>query len=264
MKRCLCALSLLGWASFVAPAFACMSIIDLNPRAPAFVPASMNIVSLNKLFKLEAGTRGVFRLGLMAPKDSWKIQFANGAWSDILQPTENALVSGWAERDGDVVTLHLSGKAPGQTFFNLAYFPQKGSPAYKPAQALKLINPIVVQVLPREVYAPPVLVVAGDVAGKYAPTYGNSSFFIRLPPAAPDRQWEVTEAVATTSSPRAEQPAPWEPMGSGPTRVENGDFRVWTPYSGTMRIVFAQKGDGAEGQAAAITIILEVPPRPAC
>ncbi len=46
--------------------------------------------------------------------------------------------------------------------------------------------------------------------------------------------------------------------------VGNGDFRVGTPYSGTMRLVFAQKGDGTEGQGAAITVTLEIPSKPKC
>lgn len=53
-------------------------------------------------------------------------------------------------------------------------------------------------------------------------------------------------------------------MGSVPTMTESGDFRISTPYSGIMRLVFAQKGDGTDEQAAAITVTLKIPSRPKC
>ncbi|MBF0270029.1 MAG: hypothetical protein HQL44_15705 [Alphaproteobacteria bacterium] len=274
MKRDLFALSLLGLAALATPSYACGGNADLNPGEPAFAPSSklvnqehllnVSFTHISPLLKLQAGKSGYVRLGFLSPDDKWEIRHSTERnWNDILKPVENEYMSLRGTRDGNVITLFVSGKAEGQSSFHLAYLPQKGSPAYGPSKRL-IPMPIIVKVLAPYVFVPKVMVVEGDVDASKASVDGYSSFFARLPPAMAGHQWEVADAMQTSSDPSADKQGPWQPLEVAPRKMENGDFHIGTPSYGTIKIVFAMKDGGTGIATSKLTLALRVNPRPKC
>ncbi|CAA6606428.1 exported hypothetical protein [Rhodospirillaceae bacterium LM-1] len=274
MKRQILSLSLFGLTCLTTPALACGGNADLNPGAPPFAP-SREIVNqehllkvtfsrINPLFKLQAGKSGFVRLGFLAPDDKWEIRHSSEwGWGDIFKPIDNQHMSLRATREGDEIILHLTGKSEGQSSFQLAYLPQKGSPAYGPSKRLSTM-PIMVAVTPAYVFVPRVMTLEGDVDAQSASVDGASSFIVRLPTAADGYRWEVVDALQTSSDPSAKTQAPWQPLGVAPKRLENGDFHVGTPSYGTMKVVFALKDRETGVASNSITVALRVNPRPLC